>query len=115
MYSLIRVWIGLKLASRQIHVSVVVRTTSAADSPSTPSLYWMPNSGIQSTTSTYWNPASAGTNRASRTSDATQVASANASATGRVTDEGSTATTRAPTSGRKVMIERIGMPLRSIA
>ena len=48
MYSLIRVWIGLKLARMVIHVSVVVRTTSATDSPSTPSLYWMPKSGIQS-------------------------------------------------------------------
>jgi hypothetical protein len=51
---LIRVWIGLKLARMQIHDSVVVRTTSAADRPSTPSLYWMPNSGIQSATSSNW-------------------------------------------------------------
>ena len=34
MYSLIRVWIGLKLARIEIHDSVVVRTTSATDSPS---------------------------------------------------------------------------------
>ena len=45
MYSLIRVWIGLKLARMQIQVSVVVSTTSATDSPSTPSLYWIPKSG----------------------------------------------------------------------
>ena len=32
----------------QIHVRVVVRTTSATDRPSTPSLYWMPKTGIQS-------------------------------------------------------------------
>ena len=49
MYSLIRVWIGLKLARMQIHVRVVVNTTRAADMPSTPSLYWMPKRGIQST------------------------------------------------------------------
>ena len=48
MYSLIRVWIGPKLARMLIQVSVVVRTTSATDSPSTPSLYWMPKNGIQS-------------------------------------------------------------------
>ena len=48
MYSLIRVWIGTHDARMQIQVSVVVRTTRAADSPSTPSLYWMPKIGIQS-------------------------------------------------------------------
>ena len=46
MYSLIRVWIGLKLASSAIHVRSVVSTTSAIDSPSAPTLYWMPNTGI---------------------------------------------------------------------
>ena len=30
-----------------IQVSVVVRTTSTSDRPSTPTLYWMPNIGIQ--------------------------------------------------------------------
>ena len=34
MYSLIRVWIGLKLARIVIQVRVVVRTTSATDRPS---------------------------------------------------------------------------------
>ena len=52
MYSLIRVWIGVKLARMQIHDRVVVSTTRAADSPSTPSLYWMPKIGIQSIAST---------------------------------------------------------------
>ena len=47
MYSLIRVWIGSKLARMLIQVSVVVRTTRATDRPSTPSLYWMPKTGIQ--------------------------------------------------------------------
>ena len=42
-------------ARMQIHVSVVVSTTKAADSPSTPSLYWMPKMGIQSTVSMNWN------------------------------------------------------------
>ena len=55
MYSLIRVWIGAKLARMLIQLRVVVRTTSASDSPSTPSLYWMPNSGIQLSVSTSWN------------------------------------------------------------
>ena len=49
MYSFTRSLIGEKLARMLIQVSVVVRTTSATDSPSTPSLYWMPKSGIQST------------------------------------------------------------------
>ena len=49
MYSLIRVWIGAKLARMLIQHSVVVRTTRASDRPSMPSLYWMPKIGIQST------------------------------------------------------------------
>ncbi len=57
MYSLIRVVIGLKLARMQIQVRVVVRTTSAADSPSTPSLNWMPKAGIQSASMRYWKSA----------------------------------------------------------
>ena len=60
MYSLIRIWIGRKLASREIHVRVVVRTTSATDRPSAPSLYWMPKSGIQGSVSTNWKPARPG-------------------------------------------------------
>ena len=36
MYSFTRFWIGLNEASRLIQVSVVVRTTSASDRPSTP-------------------------------------------------------------------------------
>ena len=56
MYSFSRSRIGPKEARMLIQVRVVVRTTSAADSPSTPSLYWTPNAGIQSATSTYWNP-----------------------------------------------------------
>ena len=47
MYSLIRVWIGLNEARMAIQVRVVVRTTSATDSPSAPTLYWMPKIGIQ--------------------------------------------------------------------
>ena len=42
----------------EIHVRVVVRTTIATASPSTPSLYWMPKTGIQSTVSTNWKAAS---------------------------------------------------------
>ena len=60
MYSLIRVWIGLKLARMLIQVIVVVRTTRATASPSAPILYWMPKIGIQSTVWTNWKPGSAG-------------------------------------------------------
>ena len=57
MYSLIRVWIGAKLARMLIQVSVVVSTTRATDSPSTPSLYWIPKNGIQSTVVSNWKPS----------------------------------------------------------
>jgi hypothetical protein len=60
MYSLIRVWMGLKLARIEIHDRVVVSTTSATARPSAPSLYWMPKIGIQSTISTYWKPGRPG-------------------------------------------------------
>ncbi len=60
MYSLIRVWIGLKLASSAIQVSSVVSTTSAIDSPSAPTLYWIPKTGIQSSVSTNWKPSRPG-------------------------------------------------------
>ena len=57
MYSLIRVWIGAKLARMLIQDSVVVRTTRATDSPSAPSLYWMPKNGIQSAAAANWKPS----------------------------------------------------------
>ena len=83
MYSLIRVWIGAKLARMLIQVSVVVRTTRASESPSTPSLYWMPKAGIQSAVSTSWKPARAAVEARRRESDTTHVASAVASASSR--------------------------------
>ncbi len=60
MYSLIRVWIGLKLARIEIHDSVVVSTTSRTASPSAPSLYWIPKKGIHCAASTYWKPGRSG-------------------------------------------------------
>ncbi len=56
MYSFTRSVIGPKLARTLIQESVVVRTTRTSDRPSTPSLYWMPNTGIQSYCSTCWKP-----------------------------------------------------------
>src|SRR2546423_311902 len=47
MYSLIRSLIGENEARMLIHVSVVVRTTRMSERPSTPTLYWIPNNGIQ--------------------------------------------------------------------
>ena len=47
MYSLIRVWIGFNEARMEIQVRVVVRTMRAIDSPSAPTLYWIPKIGIQ--------------------------------------------------------------------
>ncbi len=109
MNSLMRVWMGTHDARMQIQVSVVVRTTSAADRPSTPSLYWMPNSGIQSYVSVKLNPAPpSGTKRASITSEATHVASATSSAAWRAHVPGRMATSTAPTRGRNVTMVRIG-------
>ena len=60
MYSLIRVWIGLKLARIAIQLRVVVRTTRATDSPSAPSLYWIPKMGIHWYVSTNSKPGRPG-------------------------------------------------------
>ena len=43
-----------------IQVRVVVRTTSAIDRPSAPTLYWMPKTGIQAYVSTNWKPTRPG-------------------------------------------------------
>ncbi len=63
MYSLIRSLIGLNEARMQIHERVVVRTTRMSDSPSTPTLYWIPKSGIHSSASVYWNARASGRQR----------------------------------------------------
>src|SRR3954468_24452042 len=60
MYSLIRSLIGLNEARMLIQVSVVVRTTRTSDSPSIPTLYWIPNVGTQPKPSTNWNGRDAG-------------------------------------------------------
>ena len=52
MYSFNRSLIGPNEARMLIHDSSVVRTTSSAARPSTPTLYWTPKTGIQSTRST---------------------------------------------------------------
>ena len=115
MYSLIRVWIGLKLARMLIQVSVVVRTTSATDSPSAPSLYWIPKIGIQSTVSTNWKPGSPGqvADQQEERDDPGHDREAERDRP-RPTTPGRSAMTSAPTSGRNVTIDRIGMPSRSI-
>ena len=116
MYSLIRVWIGLKLARMEIHVRVVVRTTSATDSPSAPSLYWMPKIGIQSTRldELEARPVRAGSRRAA-SSETTQVSEREAERDGRASAaRAGSPRTSAPSSGRKMMIDRIGMLVTSI-
>ena len=60
MYSLIRVWIGLKLARMAIQLSSVVSTTSATDSPSAPSLKLIPNAGIHGASTMNWKPGRPG-------------------------------------------------------
>src|SRR5947209_6051413 len=74
MYSLTRFWIGPKEARIEIQVSVVVRTTRTSDRPSTPTWYWMPNSGIQSTAGSAWKPAFAPGNRTSIASETAHAA-----------------------------------------
>ena len=104
MYSLIRVWIGAKLARMLIQLRVVVRTTSASDRPSTPSLYWMPKIGIQcDLLDELEEPGRVPTrgSRARATSETTHVASAAASARTRAQRAGENADDDAPTSGRK--------------
>ena len=59
MYSLIRSLIGENEARMLIQLRVVVSTTRISDRPSTPTLYWIPNNGIQSTCSTSWKPVRA--------------------------------------------------------
>ena len=111
MYSLIRVWIGLKLARIEIHDRVVVRTTSRTDRPSAPTLYWIPKNGIHWATSTYWNRpprGPLGENPITSSSEKTQVTRAKNRAIGRATVSEAKPTTIAPTSGRKTMIERSG-------
>src|SRR4029079_18082564 len=102
MYSLIRTWIGLKLARIEIHVRVVVRTTRARDSPSTPSLYSIPNSGIQLASSLNWKPEKPAWKPAARTSETAQVRRAVARARLRAHRVGAKAMTIAPASGTNV-------------
>ena len=114
MYSLIRVWIGVKLARMLIQVRVVVRTTSGSDSPSTPSLYWMPKIGIQLELLDELEDAAAiGVEKpATRRSETTHGEERGRERDGpRVQRAGSERrSTSAPTSGRKVTTERIGRP-----
>jgi hypothetical protein len=81
MYSLTRFWIGRNEARRLTQVSVVVSTTRTSDSPSTPTRYLIPNSGIQSCSSTSWKPGVEDTNATRSAMDTTHAASANPSAT----------------------------------
>src|SRR5215218_1364377 len=75
MYSFTLFWIGPKDASIAIQVSVVVSTTSASDSPSTPTVYVIPNIGIHEIDWVNWYPPTVLSYAASRTSDATHVRS----------------------------------------
>ena len=102
MYSLIRVWIGAKLARMLTQVRVVVRTTSASDSPSTPSLYSIPNREIHEYSWTNWNSGPPASKPAARTSETTHVASEAASASCLAQRAGENPMTTAPTSGRKM-------------
>src|SRR4051812_26472946 len=118
MYSLIRSLIGLNEARMLIQVSVVVRTTRTSDSPSIPTLYWIPNVGIQSRRSTNWNGRDAGafgSNPMIRNSDAPHAIRLVASASDRASRGGATATTSAPTSGVNVTTEMSGRSARFIA
>ena len=117
MYSLTRSRIGPKEARMLIQVRVVVSTTSTADSPSTPTLYWIPKTGIQSTVSTIENPGLDGSMPTSITSDRPNATSDVASAAQRMAPWsrfGMSAMMSAPTSGVKVIALRSGNDERSI-
>ena len=110
MYSLIRVWIGLKLARIEIHDRVVVSTTSRTASPSAPTLYWIPKNGIQSTVSLYWNPRSIGqvADEQQERHDPGQQGEDQARSAAPPTPR-TKPTTSAPTRGRKMTIVSSGM------
>jgi len=62
--------IGANEARMLIHDRVVVSTTRISDSPSTPTLYWMPKTGIQSWLSMSWKARpDVGSNPISRRSE----------------------------------------------
>ena len=106
MYSLTRSRIGPNEARMLIQVRVVVSTTSTADRPSTPTLYWIPKTGIQSTVSTIEKPGLAGSMPTSITSDRPKATSEVPSATQRMapwSPRGMNAMSNAPTSGVKVI------------
>ena len=68
-----------------IQVRVVVRTTRTSDRPSTPTLYWIPNAGIQSTLLAELEaPAGAGSKPISSSSDRPNATSAVTSAVPRI-------------------------------
>src|SRR5262245_5591714 len=102
---------GPNEARIEIQDSVVVSTTRISDRPSTPSLNWIPNAGIQGAATTNWKswPRSPdGMNPVNSSSEMIQVATAKPRARPRASRSGANATTIAPTSGRNVTIVRIG-------
>src|SRR5579885_3616757 len=99
-----------------IQVRVVVRTRRTRESPSTPTLYWIPKAEIQGTASTYWNPGRPGRKPTNRMRERTQVARVVARATPRMAarePRGRRPMTIAPTRGRKMIVERMGNPVIS--
>jgi len=118
MYSFTRSLIGEKLARMEIQDSVVVSTTSATDSPSAPTLYWIPKSGIQSDGLDELEGPRGGRDDVAPRQEAEDQPEARDP--GRQGEEqavpriaprlrrGIRATTTAPTSGRKMIRLRIG-------
>ena len=84
MYSFNRSLIGPNEARMLIHDRVVVRTTRTAARPSTPTLYWTPKTGIQSSLSTYEKPLAAGSSPMSISRDSTNETRATARAVQRM-------------------------------
>ena len=106
MYSLSRSLIGRNEARMLIQLRVVVRTTSRTDRPSTPTLYWIPKTGIQSWTSWYWKLGSVGLKPISRSSDRPNEMKAKTRAVILIAPgwlRGTRATTSAPIRGMNVI------------
>ena len=106
MYSLSRSLIGRNEARMLIQLRVVVRTTRSVDRPSTPTLYWIPKTGIQSWTSWYWKAGLVGLKPTSRSRDRPNETRAKTSAVIRIRpgrSRGRKAITIAPTRGTNVI------------
>ncbi len=112
MYSFTRCEMASQLARMQSGMRKVVSSTNGKEMPSTP--IWKLMAPSQGRSSTNWNWAVAGSKSRHRTSDSAKVMSVVHSAMKRALRKALSSSPRsstissAPSSGRKVTVERIG-------